>query len=696
MAQRVTPHVSNHAGRQIDGSIASLDALEQVVDAVGDRIDVMFDSGVRSGADIFKALALGAKFVFIGRLWVWALSIGGEDGVRHMMKSLLAEFDILMEHAGFNSIKEITRDAIQSLPPTANLIPSVTVSDSDLHGWQSREPCFIRWFGLHYYQRKSPTALKMDSDHFRTAAHAAINEIIAYFQTIEKRPVVPRLKPGYLRPLLPDVPPEQPQSWEDIQQDIAAHILPGLTHWQHPNFMAFFPATVSFPSILGEMYSAAFTAPGFNWLCSPAATELETVVMDWLAKALGLSDCFRSLKDNGEPCAGGGVIHGSASEAVLTTIVAARERHIREQACSEGLAEGTEEWEDRAMELRSRLVALASDQAHSCTAKGARIAGVRFRTVQTSFADNLEMTGPAVKAQLLRCEAAGLRPFFLTCSFGTTNTVAVDRLEEIKAVLQEKDEWKRIWVHVDAAYAGAAMICEEHQNLARALDKGVDSYDMNTHKWLLVNFDASCLFVRNHRDLTAALDLTPPYLRNPGPLTGVVTDYRNWQIPLGRRFRALKIWFVMRSYGLVGLRAHIRRTIALGDLFAKLASSRSDLFTMPTTPAFGLTCLRVNGQTCMQKLSPLIASPSRRYMALPSREEMASDAVTLRVAELVNEDGEIYITHSVALERTILRVVSTNERADDAHVRRAFKILVRHTEDVLNGKVVLAQSHEPN
>ncbi|KAI5290228.1 hypothetical protein KEM54_002143 [Ascosphaera aggregata] len=530
----------------------------------------------------------------------------------------------------------------------------------------------------------------MDAEQFRTASHAAIEEIINYFKNIEDHPVVPSLEPGYLRPLLPDSPPEKPESWEKIQPDIAEKIVPGLTHWQHPGFMAFFPATVSYPSILGEMYSAAFTAPGFNWLCSPAATELETIVMDWLSKALGLPDCFRSMND-GKPNAGGGVIHGSASEAVLTTIIAARERHVRNQATSEGLIEGTDEWEDRAMELRSCLVALASSQAHSCTAKGARIAGVRFKAVPTSYDDNLEMTGDAVRQALLRCEAAGLKPFFLTCSIGTTNTVAVDRLAEIKKVLQEKQEWRDIWIHIDAAYVGAAMVCEEYHYLAKELADGVDSFDMNTHKWLLVNFDASCLFVRNHRDLTAALDMNPPYLRNPGPLTGVVTDYRNWQIPLGRRFRALKIWFVIRNYGLSGLRAHIRRTIELGEKFAGFAAKRPDLFTFPTKPAFGLTTIRVNGETCIEKLGPLVASPSRGYKSPTSRQEMASDAVTLKVAELINQEGEIYITHSVAAERNILRVVSANERADEAHVRRAFDILVRHTEEVLSQKARLIE-----
>lgn len=250
--------------------------------------------------------------------------------------------------------------------------------------------------------------------------------------------------------------------------------------------MAFFPAGVTFPSILGEMYSAAFNAPAFNWLCSPACTELEVIVLDWMAKALGLPKCFHSMS----PTLGGGVIHGSASEAITTVIVAARERIVREQAEGEGLEEGTREWEDRVMELRPRLVALGSDQTHSSTSKGALIAGTRYRSVPTRLEDNMELTGPTLRSLLEECERDGLVPFYLTTTMGTTSTCAVDRFEEIKAVLREKEEWQKIWVHVDAAYAGAALVAEEYQHIAATWGEGIDSFDMNMHKWLLVNFDA--------------------------------------------------------------------------------------------------------------------------------------------------------------------------------------------------------------
>lgn len=293
------------------------------------------------------------------------------------------------------------------------------------------------------------------------------------------------VEPGYLRPQIPENPPEEPEEWSQIQADVASKIKPGLTHWQSPKFMAFFPAGVTYPSILGEMYSAAFTAPAFNWICSPACTELETIMMDWLGKALALPECFLSTSAN----RGGGVIQGSASESVATMLIAARERRVREKALAEGLKEGTREYEDRVMDLRPRLVALGSDQAHSSIAKAALIAGTRFRTIPTKLEDNMEMTGEALRAVLEQCEKDGLDPFFITLNMGTTNSCAVDRFAEIKAVLKEKESWQRIWVHIDAAFAGAALVADEYQPITQNFAEGVDSFNMNMHKWLLVNFD---------------------------------------------------------------------------------------------------------------------------------------------------------------------------------------------------------------
>jgi len=351
----------------------------------------------------------------------------------------------------------------------------------------------------------------MDADQFRKAASSAIEEgtvlpfssaqrltplgthtVISYFTTLPTRRVLPTISPGYLAPLLPKHAPEAPEPWPSIQPDIESKIMPGLTHWQSPNFMAFFPATVTYPSILGEIYSAAFNAPAFNWLCSPACTELETVVLDWVARMLGLPDVFLS---EGE---GGGVIQGSASEAIVVAMVAARDRCVRDALEREGLGapkvpgeeseEVTLRREDRAMELRSKLVALGSEQSHSSTQKAANILGVRFRSVRAGRATGYMMTGEQLREKVRELHAQGLVPFYVTATLGTTATCAVDDFEGIAQVRKENPD---LWVHIDAAYAGAVLVCEEYREAAKAKWLGeFDSFDMNLHKWLLVNFDA--------------------------------------------------------------------------------------------------------------------------------------------------------------------------------------------------------------
>lgn len=422
--------------------------------------------------------------------------------------------------------------------------------------------------------------------------------------------------------------------------------------------MAFFPANSTYPGMLGELYSAAFTAPAFNWICSPAVTELETIVLDWLAKLLNLPSCYLSTGE------GGGVIQGSASEAIVTAMVAARDKYLREM--TQHLT--GEEQEDAIAHRRSKLVALGSDMAHSSTQKAAQIAGVRYRSVPTRIEDEFSMTGEALQKTIEQCKAQGLEPFYLTTTLGTTSTCAIDDFASIASVLNAScpPGPGEIWVHVDAAYAGAALVCPEYQQLTSSFQH-FHSFDMNMHKWLLTNFDASCLFIKKRKDLIDALSITPSYLRNEFTESGLVTDYRDWQIPLGRRFRALKIWFVMRTYGVKGLQAHIRRHIKLGELFHSLLKSRSDLFNLITGPSFALNVFNV--------------VPKR-----PDASRAVIDELTREVYELINKRGEIYITSSVIGGIYAIRVVSANPLAEEKYVRKAFQILVDTVEEVRDGK----------
>lgn len=437
--------------------------------------------------------------------------------------------------------------------------------------------------------------------------------------------------------------------------------------------------------MLGELYSAAFTAPAFNWLCSPAVTELETIVLDWLARLLHLPACFLS---EGE---GGGVIQGSASEATVTVMVAARERYLN-QACGDLEGKEREECKNR---TRGRLVALGSEQSHSNIAKAALIAGVRYRSIPTRMEDDLALTGDALRTALEECIRDDLDPFFLTTTLGTTATCATDRFPEIINTLQTTLLSSKIWVHVDAAYAGAALLLEEYAHIPPSFSH-FDSFSINMHKWLLVNFDASCLFIRTRAHLTNALSITPSYLRNSFSDSGLVTDYRDWQIPLGRRFRALKIWFVLRSYGVNGLKALVRKHIAMGEMFAGWVRQRSELWHVVAPPAFALTVITLalpqateaagmrslpNGSTETKVHEGLATSDVLPETSERDRERM--NVLTKEVYERINAAGEIWLTSSVVKGIYAIRVVSANEKADEAHLRRAFEILVTTAEEVI-------------
>lgn len=626
--------------------------------------------------------------------------------------------------------------------------------------------------------RATNTSLKtntaMDADAFRKAAHSAIEEIIKYNSDVStsKLPVLPSIKPGYLRPELPTSAPEHPESWDTIQPDIASKIVPGLTHWQSPDFMAFFPACATYPSILGEMYSSAFTAPAFNWLCSPACTELETIVLDWLADAFHLPKDFRSDSPNG----GGGVIQGSASEAIVTVMVAARERYINRAADRAGLKEGSTEREKWMMSKRSTMLALSSDQAHSSTAKGARIAGTYHRTVETRWEDGLAVQAGTLRKTIEDVIAEGLDPYYITLSYGTTSTCAVDPLHELVEVLKDYPD---IWVHIDAAYAGTALICPEYANVQASLETShangetttngipstkqailnklselvpatngtstsasayhsslynqepldhpthafpnstsvlshIDSFNTNLHKWLLVSFDASLLYLRSRTDLTSAMSITPAYLQNKHTDSGLVTDYRDWQIPLGRRFRALKIWFVVRSYGLEGMRGHIRRTVRLGEYFEGLVKSGrgEELFELVAEPAFGLTCFRVRdgvvrdvlrtkqtsgrvlgdvggGDEKIETETTMNESPfGSNEQQEPTAENTSSlvettNALTKAIVETINDSGTLFLTSSHTHGKTFIRVVNGNENGNNETMKRAFDRIVKTTEDLL-------------
>lgn len=470
--------------------------------------------------------------------------------------------------------------------------------------------------------------------------------------------------------------------------------MPGMTHWQHPNFMAFFPASSSYPGMLGEMWSAALNGAAFNWICSPAVTELETIVLDWLAQAMHLPERYHSTG----PCGGGGVIHGTASEAIVTCMVAARDKYLQETMPPRPLSgfandEEEDQYEERLSLRRSKLIALSSSATHSSARKAALIAGVRFHPIPVTADDGFSMDGTHVRNAVAHLRRRGLEPFFLATTMGTTDTCAIDDFAGIARELRElgprPGEKGAIWVHVDAAYAGVSLMLPEvrfagetngssssgnssSSMLARVpglfnlpdSESPFLSLNTNLHKWGLVNFDCSVLYLANRRHLTDYLSIMPAYLRNPHSESGLVTDYRDWQIPLGRRFRSLKVWFVLRTYGVKGLQAHLRKGIALGKEFASLVRGEKErmgsLFDVISGPAFALTVLRVKGMT---------------------REERNSR--TKEVYERINAEGKIYLTSTMLDGEFAIRVCTSTPFIEEEHVRGAYDVLVKTTKEVL-------------
>lgn len=401
-----------------------------------------------------------------------------------------------------------------------------------------------------------------------------IDEIADYYAALASgsMPVKSAVAPGYLSKLLPAHAPENSESFDSVLADFHAHIMPGVTHWQSPGFFAFFPAHTSPPALLGDMLSDAINCIGFSWVASPACTELETIVVDWLRKLCGLPETFSPSG------MGGGIIQSTASEATLVALLAAKVRAL------EGAA-GNSELE---ADMSQRLVCYASEHAHASVKKATMVAGLlphQFRLVEAPGPMH-SMDADKLSEMMDADTASGKIPFFVCATLGTTSSGAFDPLPGICAAAKRH----AAWVHVDAAWAGAAFICEELRGPLKGVE-GVDSFDFNPHKWLRVTFDCSAMFVRQRHWLRKALSITPEYLRSPEYDAGLVSDYRDWQIPLGRRFRSLKLWFVLRMYGAEALRAHVRLHCIFAVVFADLV--RADArFALAAPVSLSLVCFR--------------------------------------------------------------------------------------------------------
>ncbi|RDA95202.1 hypothetical protein CP533_1876 [Ophiocordyceps camponoti-saundersi (nom. inval.)] len=511
----------------------------------------------------------------------------------------------------------------------------------------------------------------MDTDEYRRVAKAAVDDIADYLDSVPDRPVVAAVQPNYLAPLLPKSAPAEPEPLEAIVADVREKIMPGITPWSSPRFMAFFPCSTSTPAAVAEMWSGAFNGAHFNWICSPAVTELEVVVLDWTARLLGLPSCF--LSDG--PTNGGGVIVSTASEAIVTVMAAARDRFLAARA-------SPDDDEEKQWRLRSRLVAMGSTGAHSSTAKAAQVLGVRYAAVPVTEADGFAMQGPALARELERLAAAGLEPFFLTATLGSTDVCAVDDMAAIADVLAPTD----VWVHVDAAYAGAALVLDENKPLV-APTSSFDSFNFNPHKWLLTTFDCSTLWVRDRAPLVSAMSVEPAYLRNRLSDAGSVVDFRHWQIPLGRRFRSLKLWFVLRAYGVSGLRAHVLGGISRAQALEASLRSRPDLFSIFTRARFGLVTFRVVNFRRLKR-EGLDGEKKEK------EEEEKINALTARLFTDVTSAAEFFLTSTVVEGKFAIRVATGGQNVGMDHVNALFQHLVDTVEKLKRSEQGMEKGQE--
>ncbi|QLD28744.1 aspartate aminotransferase family protein [Micromonospora carbonacea subsp. aurantiaca] len=463
----------------------------------------------------------------------------------------------------------------------------------------------------------------MDPEEFRRAGHAVVDWIADYWATLGQRPVTSQDPPGAVAAALPAGPTAHGEPVAALLADLDALVAPRLTHWQHPGFFGYFPANTSGPSVLGDLVSSGLGVQGMLWASAPACTELETVMLDWLAGLLGLPERFRSTGP------GGGVIQDSASSATLVATLAALHR-----------ASGGR-WREVGVDRRYR--AYTSTEGHSSIEKAARIAGLGRDGVRMVAVDpgTLAMDPDALRTAIRADLAAGDVPAIVVATIGTTSTTAVDPVPQIGAICAEYG----VWLHVDAAYAGAAAVCPElrwsHAGLEHA-----DSYCFDPHKWLLTGFDCDAFWVADSAELVAALTVLPEFLRNAASDSGAVVDYRDWQVPLGRRFRALKLWFVLRWYGVEGLRAHVRSHVALADRFAARVRA-DDRFVLAAPHPFSLVCFRL----------------------------AAGDEASAGLLEKVNATGRVFLTHTRVAGRFTLRLAIGSPLTTQAHVDDAWELI---------------------
>ena len=471
----------------------------------------------------------------------------------------------------------------------------------------------------------------MDKEEFRKFGHQFIDWVADYLNEIDKFPISSPLKPGDVRRALPFQPPQKGESMESLFRDFQDIILPGIAHWQHPSWFAYFPAHNSPPSILAELLTAGMGAICMSWKTSPAATELEELVLDWLRQMIGL------------PQGMAGVIQDTASTATLVALLTAREKATGFESNRRGLTKP--------------LLLYTSEEAHSSVVKGAKIAGFGSENIHYIPTDkNFAMRPSELEKAVEADKNQGLNPICVVATLGTTSSTAIDPLVQIGKICKKY----RLWFHVDTAFAGTAAILPEKRWMMEGTEYA-DSFVFNPHKWMLTNFDCSAYYVKDPSALIQTFEIHPEYLK-----TGVdseVKNYRDWGIQLGRRFRALKLWFVIRSYGVEGLQKIVRKHIRLAQMFRDWVKE-DGRFELMAPVNLSLVCFRLND----------------------GRKEEELDKLNKEFLERINATGKMFLTQTTLRGRYILRMAIGSRTTEERHVRKAWELMKSQATEILNIK----------
>jgi len=480
---------------------------------------------------------------------------------------------------------------------------------------------------MNSYQKLNQTLGDMPTEDFRKYGHQLIDWIADYLKNIESLPVLAEVKPGEIKSKLPVSPPEKPEQMEKIFEDVENIILPGITHWNHPGFMGYFNSTSSGPGILAELLSASFNVNGMLWKTSPASTELEQVTLNWFRQMVGLSEEFW------------GIIYDTASVSSMHAIAAAREQLINLNSRVKGLAGRND---------IKRLRLYASEQAHSSIDKGALTLGIGLEGIRKIPVDNeFKMIPSALEEAIIVDKKNGWLPFCVVATVGTTSTTSIDPVDEIAEICLKEN----IWLHVDAAHGGIAAMVPEMRHIFNGVEKA-DSIVINPHKWMFTPVDLSVFFTKKPKVLKQAFSLVAEYLKTSQD--SVVENYMDYGIQLGRRFRSLKLWFIIRYFGVEGIQTRVREHLRLGKLFSSWIDTHPSFERMAPVP-FSTTCFRA-------------------HPAGMDDEEMLNN-LNEKLMNNVNSTGKVFLTHTKLNRKFVIRLVISGLRTEEKHVTVAWNIL---------------------